>query len=78
MLPRGHPQELRWWSKWLVLVSGHLGALGRAALFMGVAILMFRAMGDKGNANKKENTVSKALNQLVVRPHSPGTRTSAP
>lgn len=78
MLPRGHPQELRWWSKWLVLVSGHLGALGRAALFMGVAILMFRAMGDKGDANKKENTVSKALNQLVVRPHSPGTRTSAP
>lgn len=61
------PQELRPWAKWLVLISGHLGALGRGALFMGVSILMFRALGGEGDANKKENTVSKALNQLVVR-----------
>lgn len=61
------PQELRPWAKWLVLIAGHLGALGRGALFMGVSILMFRALGGKGNSDKNENTVSKALNQLVVR-----------
>lgn len=60
-------QELRWWAKWLVLTAGHMGALGRAALFMGVAILMFRAMGDNGPDAKNQNTVSKALNQLTVR-----------
>lgn len=59
-------KELRPWAKWLVLTAGHLGACGRGALFLGVAILMFRAMGDSTPDHTKENTVSKALNQLVV------------
>ncbi len=54
--------------KWLVLVSGHIGFLGRAALFMFVSVLMWRALGGNDDSqNKNKNTISNALTQLTVR-----------
>lgn len=58
-------KELRPWAKWLVLITGHIGFLGRAALFCFVAVLMCRALhGSSGN--RKKNTISNALTQLTT------------
>jgi hypothetical protein len=60
-------QELRPWVKWLTLITGHLGALGRAGLFLLVSVLMWRALdgSESPDPNEKEkNTIGRAFTQL--------------
>lgn len=60
-------QELRTWVKWLVLITGHLGALGRAGLFLLVSVLMWRALDGTETPNpdeKEKNTIGRAFTQL--------------
>jgi hypothetical protein len=65
------PQELRPWVKWLTLITGHLGQLGRAGLFLLVSVLMWRALdgSESPDPNEKEkNTIGRAFTQLQARP----------
>ena len=53
--------------KWLVLITGHLGALGRAGLFLLVSVLMWRALDGTETPNpdeKEKNTIGRAFTQL--------------
>ena len=63
-------QELRPWVKWLTLITGHLGALGRAGLFLLVSVLMWRALDGSETTNpdeKEKNTIGRAFTQLQAR-----------
>jgi hypothetical protein len=60
-------QELRPWVKWLTLITGHLGALGRAGLFLLVSVLMWRALDGNDTPDptaKEKNTIGRAFTQL--------------
>lgn len=55
--------------KWLTLITGHLGALGRAGLFLLVSVLMWRALDGSETTNpaeKEKNTIGRAFTQLQV------------
>lgn len=56
--------------KWTVLACGHLGALGRAGLFLLVSVLMWRALDgdDDSDGPNDKNTIGRAFSQLQVRP----------
>ena len=45
-------------------VAGHIGFLGRAGVFLFVAILMFRAIANPDINNTNETTIGNALSQL--------------
>lgn len=49
--------------KWVLLVLGHLGFLGRSGLFLFVAILMFRAL--HSDVHQNGNTLANGINQFI-------------
>lgn len=62
-----HP-EINWRrcnkiEKWLLLVFGHVGFVGRAGLFLFVSVLMFRAFRDP--VPEGGNTIANGINQFV-------------
>eukprot|EP00884_Botryococcus_braunii_P022405 jgi/Botrbrau1/8849/Bobra.50_2s0008.1 len=57
-LRKGMPR----WFRWIVLVTGHLGHLARAAVFLFVAVLFFRTI--RSDVGEGRTTVGDALNQL--------------
>lgn len=54
--------------KWLTLITGHLGALGRAGLFLLVSVLMWRALEgtetSPTDSEEEKNTIGRAFTQL--------------
>eukprot|EP00026_Physarum_polycephalum_P008805 Phypoly_transcript_08906.p1 GENE.Phypoly_transcript_08906~~Phypoly_transcript_08906.p1 ORF type:complete len:371 (+),score=37.56 Phypoly_transcript_08906:174-1286(+) len=62
-----HP-EIEWtkcnkYEKWLLLVFGHAGFMGRSGLFVFVSILMFRAL--RGTVHQSGNTIANGINQFI-------------
>eukprot|EP00898_Chlorokybus_atmophyticus_P004326 jgi/Chlat1/4895/Chrsp31S00375 len=51
------------WLFWSMVVTGHLGFLGRAGVFLFMAIEFFRSVGN--DVNESHQTVANALNQLT-------------
>ena len=62
----GLPQlnKILWW---MTVISGHIGIAGRAALFLLVAILMYRSVSDDSLGTKDQNSFGNALSGLRVR-----------
>lgn len=50
------------------MISGHIGIAGRAALFLLVAILMYRSVSDDSLGSRDQNSFGNALSGLRVRP----------
>ena len=48
------------------MISGHIGIAGRAALFLLVAILMYRSVSDDSLGSKDQNSFGNALSGLRV------------
>ncbi|KAJ3022894.1 hypothetical protein HKX48_004937 [Thoreauomyces humboldtii] len=61
--------EVKWsrcrtrFEEYLILFTGHVGFLGRAAVFLFVGVLMFKAL--KGEVVQEGNTLSNGINQLL-------------
>lgn len=50
-----------------MLISGHLGQLGRFGLFLMVSIFMWRSLEGQDTNNGNQNTIGAALSSLQVR-----------
>ncbi|KAI9009758.1 hypothetical protein BC832DRAFT_385904 [Gaertneriomyces semiglobifer] len=61
--------EMNWskcktkYERWLLLITGHVGYLGRAGIFLFVSVLVFKALGSEP-VQQAQNTVSSGLNLL--------------
>ena len=49
---------------WCVVLSGHVGFLGRSGVFLFVAVLMFRTIKSPDINTTHETTIGNALSQL--------------
>lgn len=57
-------EDLPVWFDWILIVTGHIGFLGRSGVFLFVAILMFRTIANPDINNTDETTIGNALSQL--------------
>ncbi|KAL3162116.1 hypothetical protein ABBQ32_009828 [Trebouxia sp. C0010 RCD-2024] len=56
--------DLPKWLMWTVIVTGHIGFIGRAGVFLFVAILFFRLISDESVADPNTTTIGNGLAQL--------------
>eukprot|EP00026_Physarum_polycephalum_P007737 Phypoly_transcript_07803.p1 GENE.Phypoly_transcript_07803~~Phypoly_transcript_07803.p1 ORF type:complete len:443 (+),score=73.42 Phypoly_transcript_07803:90-1418(+) len=64
-----HP-EMNWercnkYEKWVLLILGHSGFMGRSGLFIFVSILMFRALRGSVKSAQIGNTIANGLSQFI-------------
>lgn len=52
------------WFSWILIVTGHIGFLGRSGVFLFVGILMFRTIANPNLSSTNETTIGNALSQL--------------
>ncbi|KAL3147402.1 hypothetical protein ABBQ38_014468 [Trebouxia sp. C0009 RCD-2024] len=52
------------WLMWTVIVTGHIGFIGRAGVFLFVGILFFRLISDESVADPNTTTIGNGLAQL--------------
>ncbi|DBB00742.1 hypothetical protein WJX77_001794 [Trebouxia sp. C0004] len=57
-------EDLPVWFAWSLIVTGHIGFLGRSGVFLFVAILMFRTIANPNINSTDETTIGNALSQL--------------
>lgn len=57
-------ENLPTWFSWILVITGHVGFLGRSGVFLFVAILMFRTIANPDINNTNETTIGNALSQL--------------
>ncbi|DBB00740.1 TPA: hypothetical protein ACH3X1_000673 [Trebouxia sp. C0004] len=56
--------DLPRWFMWVLVVTGHIGFLGRAGVFLFVGVLFFRLIADPSINNSNETTIGNGLAQL--------------
>ncbi|KAL0022300.1 hypothetical protein WJX79_007413 [Trebouxia sp. C0005] len=57
-------EDLPVWFDWILIVTGHIGFLGRSGVFLFVAILMFRTIANPDINSTDQTTIGNALSQL--------------
>lgn len=57
-------EDLPVWFDWVLIVTGHIGFVGRSGVFLFVAILMFRTIANPDINSTDETTIGNALSQL--------------